>query len=146
MAHDVLMHLPRAERRQALQAEQARRKSGAWGPWETMRFAPGSVGPRGWVAEITVAHRNRVFAVLDRLDPSGARHLAVSSLSQIRPTWHEMQRIKDELAGPSATAVEVYPPRAEIVDDADMFHIWVLPSPLPFSLADRESHLTRRNP
>ncbi len=48
-----------------------------------------------------------------------------------------MQRIKDEIAGPDATAIEVYPPHAEIVDQADMFHIWVVPGPLPFSLFDR---------
>ena len=48
-----------------------------------------------------------------------------------------MQRIKDEIAGQDATAVEVYPPHSEIVDQADMYHLWVLPEPLPFSLADR---------
>jgi hypothetical protein len=53
----------------------------------------------------------------------------------VRPTFHEMQRIKDDLAGAEATAVEVYPPRSELVDEADMFHIWVLPAGLPFTLA-----------
>lgn len=62
-------------------------------------------------------------------------HLAIASLSGERPTWWEMQRIKDELAGPDAMAVEVYPPAAEVVDEADMFHIWVLPQPLTFGLA-----------
>lgn len=65
------------------------------------------------------------------------RHLAVSSLSGIRPTWHEMQRIKDDLAGPDTTAIEVYPPQREIVDGADMFHIWVLRGKLPFGLFHR---------
>ena len=50
------------------------------------------------------------------------------------------ERIKDEIAGPDATAVEVYPPQAEIVDDADMYHLWVLPAPLPFSLFPRTSN------
>lgn len=45
-----------------------------------------------------------------------------------------MQRIKDELAGVDATAIEVYPPKAEVIDQADMFHIWVLPGKLPFGL------------
>lgn len=61
-------------------------------------------------------------------------HYGISSLSQERPTWWEAQRIKDELAGKDRTAVEVYPPRDEIVDGADMFHIWVLPEGLPFGL------------
>jgi hypothetical protein len=78
-----------------------------------------------------------VFSVLDRTLENSVRHLAVSSLSGIRPAWHEMQRIKDELAGCDKTAVEVYPPAAEIIDQADMFHIWVLPGALPFSLHHR---------
>jgi hypothetical protein len=125
--------LPRHERRAALAAEAMHRKYGQWGAWETLTFPPGSAG-RSWAATFTKVHRNKVFSVLDRDDFSGARHLAVSSLSGIRPSWHEMQRIKDDLAGERATAVEVYPPRSEIIDDADMFHIWVLPGALPFSL------------
>jgi len=49
-----------------------------------------------------------------------------------------MQRIKDELAGHDRTGVEVYPPHDEIVDQADMYHLWVLPEPLPFTLVKRE--------
>jgi hypothetical protein len=45
-----------------------------------------------------------------------------------------MQRIKNEIAGPGCTAVEVYPPAAEVVDGANMFHMWVLPLGLPFGL------------
>lgn len=125
--------LPKRDKRRLLEREARLRRSGEWGVWEIIRFPPGSAG-RDWAACFTTAHRNRVFSVLDRVDYSGARHLAVASLSGIRPTWREMQRIKDEIAGVDATAVEVYPPHAEIVDDADMFHLWVLPGHLPFSL------------
>jgi hypothetical protein len=38
-----------------------------------------------------------------------------------------MQRIKDTLAGPDRAAVEVYPPASEVVDQANMYHLWVLP-------------------
>ena len=77
---------------------------------------------------------NDVFSVLDRYLENGVRHLAITSLSTVRPSWPEMQRIKDEIAGPNATAVEVYPPQNEIVDDADMYHLWVMAGPLDFSL------------
>lgn len=126
--------LSRTERRLVLQAEARARKTGDWGPWERFPVSPGMIGGRGWTREIVLAHRNRCFCVLERPLPDGTIHLGVSSLSQIRPTWWEMQRIKNEIAGESATAVEVYPPGAEVVDGADMFHIWVLPAPLPFSL------------
>ncbi len=118
-----------------LEAEAARRRTGAWGGWEIVRFAePQSFGH---VGTFSVAHKNGVFSVLDRMDISGARHLAISSLSGIRPTWPEAQRIKNELAGAEATAIEVYPPQSEVIDQADMYHLWVLPGRLPFSLAER---------
>lgn len=130
--NDVLRNVDRNQRRLLLRAEADARDSGNWGKWETLTFPAGTVG-RGWAAGFTKAHKNKVFSVLDR-DAGGVRHLAVASLSQIRPSWYEMQRIKDELAGVRATAVEVYPPHHEIVDGADMFHIWVLPEPLSFGL------------
>ncbi len=129
----ALAQVSRSERRAILSAEATARRRNEWGPWEMLRFPRGSVG-HGWAAEFTTAHRNKVFSVLDRTLPCGTRHLAVASLSGQRPSWWEMQRIKDELAGKDATAIEVYPPHAEIVDDADMFHIWVLTQPLGFSL------------
>lgn len=131
----VLASADRRERRMVTNAEAKARAGGEWGKWEVVNFPRGSAG-RGWAADFTVAHRNRVFCVLDR-DVGGVRHLAVSSLSGIRPSWREMQRIKDELAGHDKTAVEVYPPHDEIVDEADMFHIWVLAEPLPFTLFSR---------
>lgn len=117
-----------------LARERRLRRSGEWGDWETLSFPPGSISGQGWPAFITTAHRNKVFSVLERKAELGVRHLAVSSLSGKRPTWHEMQRIKDDLAGIEATAIEVYPPRSQLVDDADMFHIWVLRGQLPFGI------------
>lgn len=45
--------------------------------------------------------------------------------SKLKP-WLDYQRIKNELAGPTFTALEVYPPEDELVDDIDMWHMWVL--------------------
>ncbi|EEX09596.1 conserved hypothetical protein [Ruegeria lacuscaerulensis ITI-1157] len=131
-----LMRAPAKDRKRLLERERRLRRSGEWGEWERLenphRFQP------GWLGDVDHVRKNRVFAVLVR-DAGTAIHLAVSSLSGDRPTWHEMQRIKDDLAGPAATAVEVYPPHDEIVDEAEMFHLWVLFGPLPFSLAERET-------
>lgn len=132
-ANPAIASLPRRYQRKLLSDEDRARKSGDWGPWERVTFPRGSAG-RTWAAEFTVAHRNRVFSVLDRDVEGGYRHLAVASLSGVRPTWWEMQRIKDEIAGKDATAVEVYPPHDQIVDGADMFHIWVMAYPLRFGL------------
>lgn len=133
MANAALANVPRNERRLLLRSEWSARRSGNWGAWEHISLPHGN-GGRGWNREVRIAHRNAVFAVLERPIPGGVRHLAIASLSGIRPTWWEAQRIKSELAGEDATAVEVYPPQSEIVDGADMFHLWVLPEALPFSL------------
>ena len=42
-------------------------------------------------------------------------------------SWCDLQCIKDELAGEERTAVEIYPPKSEIVDDANIYHLWVFP-------------------
>jgi hypothetical protein len=133
MTNDVLMTVDRATRRSLLRSEECNRAAGKWGPWEMLTFPKGTIGT-GWTYGFATAHKNMVFSVLDRTLENGIRHLAVSSLSGIRPTWREMQRIKDELAGCDKTAVEVYPPATQIVDEADMFHIWVLTESLPFGL------------
>ena len=131
---DVLKAVPAKERQRLLNLERKFRQSGNWGEWEHLPVAPGSAGKGGWASYVTTAHRNRCFCVLERQAEAGVIHLAVSSLSGIRPSWWEMQRIKDELAGHDATAIEVYPPKSQIVDEADMFHIWVLRGKLPFGL------------
>ncbi len=128
-----LKSVPPKERQRLLNLERKFRASGQWGEWATITLEPGQAG-HGWAGQCHQVRRNRVFAVLVRIDATGVVHLAVSSLSGVRPTWPEMQRIKDEIAGPDATAIEVYPPSAHVVDEADMFHLWVLRGKLPFGL------------
>jgi hypothetical protein len=131
--------MPRRDRRIALEMEARRRKTGNWPAWERVEFPAGTIGPIGWTAAIRGGFRNEVFMVyvrpLDR--PPGVTHLAVSSLSGIRPTWPEMMRIKNELCGEAFTGIEVYPPAAEVVDEAPMYHLWVNEKPLPFGLFNR---------
>ena len=138
--NDVLKTVSPKERLRLLALERKFRASGEWGEWKTIPLEPGQGGD-GWAGQCHQARRNRVFAVLVRLDATGIVHLAVSSLSGVRPTWPEMQRIKDDIAGPDATAIEVYPPKAEVVDEADMFHLWVLRGKLTFGL-----HMTEKLP
>lgn len=51
-------------------------------------------------------------------------------------SWKDLQRIKNELTGPDRTAVEVFPAESALKDEANMYHLWVLPEDLvlPFSL------------
>ena len=92
-----LKNVPPKKQRRLLALERKFRASGDWGVWETISLAPGQGGD-GLAGQCHQVRRNRVFAVLVRLDATGVVHLAVSSLSGIRPSWPEMQRIKDEIA------------------------------------------------
>ena len=134
-ARNPLFQVPTKDRKRLLQRERKLRRTGEWGQWDRLEN-PHRL-KEGWLGEVDHVRRNRVFSVLVR-DVGSAIHLAVSSLSSDRPSWPEMQRIKNELAGKKTTAVEVYPPEAELVDDADMYHLWVLFGSLPFSLSGKD--------
>lgn len=53
-------------------------------------------------------------------------------------TWAVKQRIKSELVGDGRVAVEVFPPASELVDQAEAYHLWVLPEGfrLPFGVEE----------
>ena len=42
--------------------------------------------------------------------------------------WDVLQQIKDDVLGEDATAIEVYPPTAELVDETNMRHLWECPA------------------
>lgn len=116
-------------------------RTGDWGPWQKV---PNTRPPRagGWLAEIHTVWKNHVFAVLVRTVPTDwgeVEHAAIRNVSETDIAWRDMQRIKDELFGAKRVAVEVFPPWAEIVDEANMYHLWVLPEgfALPFTLVGR---------
>jgi hypothetical protein len=47
--------------------------------------------------------------------------------------WDELQRIKRECGFGDWDAVEIYPRDRDIVNVANMRHLWVMPEPLPFA-------------
>jgi hypothetical protein len=54
--------------------------------------------------------------------------------------WRDLQRIKNEIAGPTREAVELFPNEIRLTDESDQFHLWVLaPDGLrfPFGYGDR---------
>jgi hypothetical protein len=48
-------------------------------------------------------------------------------------TWDELQWIKNVLGYHDRDAVEVFPPTMDVVDVANMRHLWVLSEPLAFA-------------
>lgn len=63
-------------------------------------------------------------------------HVCMRNSYGVDMTWVEKQEIKNELFGEELTAVEVFPAESELVDEANMYHLWVLPKgfKLPFTL------------
>ena len=55
-------------------------------------------------------------------------------------SWSEKMRIKNELFGENRFAIEVFPKQKNLVDVADVYHLWVFDKKkeMPFGIAKRE--------
>lgn len=106
-----------------------------WGTWERLPL----VSPLGTHAGagVTEVWKNNCYIVQFIPYPDGMLRLmvTVNDGSPVR-SWADLQRIKNELVGRERTAVEVFPPDSELVDEARVYHLWVLPEGqrLPFGL------------
>lgn len=57
------------------------------------------------------------------------RHLLIRKRSGLdRITWDTLQAIKDSVLGADITAIEVYPPAADLVYDINARHLWEVPT------------------
>lgn len=102
-----------------------------FGRWEVLPV-PGLMG------RASVAACNQVYQVLVRpcLVPDmvigGKRPTALWHLSirrndrRVIRDWRHFQRIKSELIGPDAEALELYPAESRLIDEANQFHLWVV--------------------
>jgi hypothetical protein len=104
-----------------------------WGEWENRKHACDD--PRA-VRGLVDAWCNDRFAV-QLFCVKGFEWLAVKRhhSGAPAPTWAELQRIKNELVGPEREAVQCFPKESDLVDEADMYHLWIAPEgePLPFN-------------
>lgn len=65
-------------------------------------------------------------------------HACIRNALNTDISWSEKQRIKNEIFGEDRTAIEVFPTTANLVDEANMYHLWVLPESfnIPFGLKE----------
>lgn len=120
-----------------------------WAPWyvgPVPRETTHPFGNRGYLAGVTRTWGNGWFAVMARpvATPWGeVQHVMIRDLpnNPVRD-WRDLMRIKDELFGADRVAVEVYPRRDDVIDEANMTHLWVLPEgmELPFGLHPAAMH------
>ena len=93
----------------------------------------------GWFGEMDRVYSNKKYSVMIRTvvtDWGPVEHAAIRNVSGTDISWKEKQRIKNELFGGEYAAIEVFPKESELVDEANMYHIWVLPKSmaLPFGI------------
>ncbi|MCC6776693.1 MAG: hypothetical protein IT537_08665 [Hyphomicrobiales bacterium] len=146
---------PREVRRAVYRQERAERTSGKWSSWkrasapqmaaayaETDRAVP---GVRGWAREIHTVWTNGWACVMVRTIERTSLgifvdHVAFRTALNAELGWKEKQRIKDELFGPDRMAIEVFPRTADLIDAADMYHLWVFPPGFRFDFGLQGGH------
>lgn len=90
-----------------------------------------------WLPQCYINNRYSVQISIVTADIGEVVHLWIRRHDGSMPrSWSDLQRIKNDMVGPERVAVEVFPPVSELVDGANMAHLWVLPEGhvLPFGL------------
>lgn len=98
----------------------------------------------GWFNEFDKVYSNGLYAVLVRtVETEWGPVIHAAMRNALGPggtgtdiPWAEMQKIKNELFGRERVGVEVFPKESELIDAANMYHIWILPENmnLPFGI------------
>ena len=87
------------------------------------KFDPGA---QVWANEAYTVHRRDISK--DRDD--SVVHLSIKRNDR-EPArdWRDFQQIKNELVGPEAEALELYPAESRLVDMANQYHLWAFKPP-----------------
>lgn len=95
----------------------------------------------GWFGEINECYTSLdgQYAVMIRpvdTEWGSVEHAAIRNLASTDIPWSEKQRIKNELFAKERVAIEVFPAESNLVDEANMYHLWVLPKgfEMPFTI------------
>lgn len=106
---------------------------------------------RSWVAKrpdaprgLTAAYLNETYSVqrfVKLTDVGFVDHLMIRRHDE-KPihSWADMQKAKNDLVehGENRIGVQVFPKESDLIDQANMYHIWVFPVgyDLPFNLKE----------
>lgn len=94
----------------------------------------------GWFGEMDRVYRkeNKYVVMVRSLETEWGtvQHACMRNADNTDISWAEKQHIKNEIFGKEAQAMEVFPKESLLVDEANMYHIWVLPDEMsiPFGL------------
>lgn len=122
------------------------KKTGNWGEWKDFSdkirdpsFA--AIAPQGvW----KIFANNFCSVQISRINLSSAHGYKLGIRLNDQSThleWSDIQRIKNELLGEVYEGIQIFPREQDLVDEANMYWLWVLPHEktladygLPFSL------------
>ena len=90
----------------------------------------------------TLFHNNRYHVYVKLISTlwGDMLHLSIKRNDRgVWRDWRDLQRIKNEIAGPECEAVEMFPAESRMVDTANQYHLWVLPpgKRFPFGFTQR---------
>lgn len=110
-----------------------------WSPF--IRIGGAVVDPGGVTGYLVENNRYQVIVREHAEGPFGPyAHLTIRSQDgSPRHDWRDFQRIKNELVGEEAEAVELYPAESRVVDTANHYHLWVFRNyRFPVGMSKRE--------
>jgi hypothetical protein len=96
----------------------------------------------GWFGELEKVYRqgNDYVVMIRNVETEWGQvqHACMRNADNTDIPWREKQRIKNEIFGKESVAIEVFPSVSQLVDEAGMYHIWVLQPDfkIPFGLKD----------
>lgn len=117
-------------------------KAREWGEWQEAtvlpKNKPESISDEDWSRYLKYRDEIRVWindiyqvAENEVTDDTGAKWIWLSIKRRDKKTvhdWRHLQRIKNELVGYEREAIEIYPPDSQLVDEANQYHLWVMPA------------------
>lgn len=106
-----------------------------------LETSPKSTGRySGWLGEMNMCWRyNREYVVMARriqTEWGEVIHACIRNADNTDIPWAKKQWIKNSLFGENVTAIEVFPKKDRLIDDANMYHLWVFEKGfnLPFGI------------
>lgn len=102
--------------------------SGSWGQWEdiTMDFYEKMLGKFPEVHRLKKYVKNNIYTA-QVIDSKEGLLLGIRRHDQSTDVpWSHKQRIKNEVLGENFQAIEVFPIQDHLVDDANLYWLWVV--------------------
>jgi len=106
--------------------------------WSRFEPGPSPVGKVGDAYETWINNLYMVFRCRDEITEWGivSRIMVRRNDGGTNVPWADMQRVKNEIMGQERLAIQIFPPESDLVDDANIYHLWVMPDgfTMPFGL------------